>query len=59
MCPFNRHMLAAQALETPRATDATRRKIGSGGPEGQGRCARHRAPRCGANAGMSAHAPMT
>ena len=34
-------------------------RIGSSGPEGQGWRAQHRAPRCGAVAGKSTHAPMT
>ncbi len=41
--------------ESRRAADTTGRKIGSGGPEGQG-AAR---PHSGAVAGISVHGPMT
>lgn len=45
------------ALESRRAANTTRRKIGSGVSEGlEGAVKR---PHCGANAGMSLHAPMT
>jgi hypothetical protein len=49
-------MKTVMALETRRAANTTRRKIGSGVPEGPGGAPR---PRCGAVAGMSVHAPMT
>ena len=48
-----------KAQQSHRAADRTRRKIGSTGPEGRGGRARHRAPHCGAVAGMSVHGPMT
>ena len=48
---------ARVAIESRRAANTTRRKIGSGVPEGlEGAVKR---PHCGANAGMSLHAPMT
>jgi hypothetical protein len=44
-------------LESRRAASTTRRKIGSGVPEGlEGAIKR---PHCGAVAGISQHAPMT
>lgn len=46
----------SRLAETRRATNTTRRKIGSGVPEGLGGALR---PHCGAVAGMSVHAPMT
>ena len=42
--------------QTRRAANTTRRKIGSGVPEGLGGALR---PRCGANVGKSVHGPMT
>jgi hypothetical protein len=42
--------------QTRRAASTTRRKIGSGAPEGLGGALR---PHCGAVAGKSAHGPMT
>lgn len=55
MRPSDR-MKTVRAQQTRRAANTTRRKIGSGVPEGQGGALR---PRCGAVAGKSAHAPMT
>jgi len=49
-------MKTVRAQQTRRAADTTRRKIGSGVPEGLGGAPR---PHCGAVAGKSAHAPMT
>jgi hypothetical protein len=43
------------AQETRRDASTTRRKIGSGAPEGLGTDR----PHCGAVAGKSTHAPMT
>ena len=48
------HPVTAQ--QTRRAANTTRRKIGSGVPEGLGGALR---PHCGANAGKSVHGPMT
>lgn len=50
------HYLNRTAIESRSAANTTRRKIGSGVPEGLGGALR---PRCGAVAGMSWHAPMT
>ena len=47
---------ARVAIESRRAANTTRRKIGSGVPEGLGGTL---CPHCGAVAGMSLHAPMT
>lgn len=44
------------AQQTGRAANTTRRKIGSGMPEGLGGALR---PHCGAVAGKSSHGPMT
>lgn len=44
------------AQQTRRAANTTRRKIGSGVPEGLEGALR---PHCGANAGKSVHGPMT
>ena len=43
-------------LQTRRAANTTRRKIGSGVPEGLGG---DHTPHCGAVTGESAHGPMT
>lgn len=48
-----------RAQQTRRATDTTRRKIGSGVPEGLGLGVKRRLSHCGAVAGASLHAPMT
>lgn len=53
MCRFD-HQVTVQ--QTRRAANTTRRKIGSGVPEGLGGAPR---PHCGANAGKSVHGPMT
>jgi hypothetical protein len=53
MCRFDQQVTAQQ---TRRAANTTRRKIGSGVPEGLGGALR---PHCGAVAGKSAHGPMT
>lgn len=47
------------AQETHRDASTTRRKIGSGAPEGLEGCAQRRTVHCGAVAGKSAHGPMT
>jgi len=53
MCHFDQSVMA---LESRRAANTTRRKIGSGVPEGlRGALHLH----CGAVAGMSSHGPMT
>lgn len=53
MCHFDQRVMA---LESRRAANTTRRKIGSGVPEGlRGALHLH----CGAVAGMSLHGPMT
>lgn len=53
---MSRSDLMVTARETRRAASTTRRKIGSGAPEGLRGAPR---PHCGAVAGMSTHAPMT
>ena len=53
---FDRAMSHVTVQQTRRAANTTRRKIGSGVPEGlRGALRLH----CGAVAGMSSHAPMT
>lgn len=54
MHPFDCYAIRAQ--QTRRAANTTRRKIGSGVPEGLEGVTR---PHCGAVAGKSSHAPMT
>lgn len=57
MMPHFEQLTLNMALESRRAASTTRRKIGSSAPEGlEGAMKR---PHCGANAGMSQHAPMT
>jgi hypothetical protein len=56
---MHRDQKTVTAQQTRRAANTTRRKIGSGVPEGLGRCAQHRTPHCGAVAGKSVHGPMT
>jgi hypothetical protein len=55
---FDRLQCLVTVQQTRRVVNTTRRKIGSGVPEGLGRCARHRTPHCGANAGKSVHGTM-
>lgn len=52
-------LVVSAAQQTRRAASATRRKIGSSTPEGQGGAPPVRAAHCGAVAGKSVHGPMT
>ena len=51
--------LQVTAQQTRRAASAGGGVIHASAPEGLGECARHRITYCGANAGKSAHGPMT
>lgn len=53
---MSRSDLMVTARETHRVASTTRRKIGSGAPEGLEGALR---PHCGAVAGKSTHPPMT